>query len=82
MSRVSPVHVAPYALFLYVLGGLVLARSESPVVLGRYSLQATGLIVVCAIVYLAAIVAGRTTRSLLAQLTLLVLAALTFVVLG
>jgi lysophospholipase L1-like esterase len=82
MSRLSPVHVAPYALFLYVLGGLVLARSESPVVLGRYSLQAAGLLVVCGAVYVAAIAAGRSARPRLAQLTLLVLAALTFVVLG
>jgi hypothetical protein len=82
MPRVSPVLAAPYALFLYVLGGLVLARSESPVVLNRYSLQATGLIAVCAVVYLAALTAGRRARPLLAQLTLLVLAVLTFVVLG
>jgi hypothetical protein len=82
MSRVSPVHFAPYALFLHVLGGLVLARSESPVVLGRYSLQAAGLIVLCAAVYVAAFAAGRRARPVLAQLTLLVLVALTFVVLG
>jgi hypothetical protein len=73
---------APFLVFVYVLGGLIAARSENPLVLERYSLQAATLILVCLAVFAAAVAARMRNRQALAAGALIALAAVTLIMPG
>jgi lysophospholipase L1-like esterase len=82
------IRLVPFLAFAYVVAGLMAARSEAPIVFGRYSYQAAALIAVCLLMYLAVAAALRRRDSesadqgLVMGLALVTLVALTFVVTG